>query len=202
MPQRYGYLSFCENESEEVSPILERLQSIVPEGNLYLDLQSGVQLEQSAFEQMEQRLQPGDKVYISSVSSLGGTLAEIYERWNFLTQVLKAHISVFDFPESNKGAAPDDPTLYSSELVQKVLADVYRKEQAYKKQRSASIVSKAKKNGTQYGRPRKKNPNQFDSVLSAYTSGILSRDAAIQKLNVSQATFYRYLNLYKEKTES
>ena len=70
----------------------------VPEGNIFMDKQSGKDFERPQYKKLVKKLKPDDLLYIKSIDRLGRNYEEIQNQWRILTKEKKIDIVVLDMP--------------------------------------------------------------------------------------------------------
>lgn len=66
--------------------MIEMQRVSVPEGNIFLDKQSGKDFERPNYKRLVRRLKEGDLLYILSIDRLGRNYEEIQNQWRILTK--------------------------------------------------------------------------------------------------------------------
>ena len=66
--------------------MIEMQRVSVPEGNFFLDKQSGKDFERPNYKRLVRRLKEGDLLYILSIDRLGRNYEEIQNQWRILTK--------------------------------------------------------------------------------------------------------------------
>ena len=61
----------------------------VPEGNIFMDKQSGKDFERPQYKKLVKKLKPDDLLYIKSIDRLGRNYEEIQNQWRILTKEKK-----------------------------------------------------------------------------------------------------------------
>ena len=63
----------------------------VPEGNIFMDKQSGKDFERPQYKKLVKKLKPDDLLYIKSIDRLGRNYEEIQNQWRIL-KIGRAHV--------------------------------------------------------------------------------------------------------------
>lgn len=53
----------------------------IPEGNIYMDKQSGKDFDRLRYKKLVEKIKPGDLLYIKSIDRLGRNYEEIQNQW-------------------------------------------------------------------------------------------------------------------------
>ena len=91
---------------------------------------------------------------------------------------------------------------FIADLVLQVLNFVAQNERENIRKRQAEGIAAAKLRGVKFGRPIIEPPPDFSQIVKDYEKQQITLDEALQKCNMSKATFYRRLrehNLTKQK---
>lgn len=85
---------------------------------------------------------------------------------------------------------------FIADIVLQILSFVAENERENIKKRQAEGIAAAKARGVKFGRPRKELPENFHEIIEKWQKKELPLPEAIEKCNVSQATFYRWISEY------
>ncbi len=85
----YGYVRVSTSEQNEDRQIMAMHTVQVPEGNIYMDKQSGKDFRRPMYRRMLKRLKQDDVLYIKSIDRLGRNYEEVLEQWRVLTKKKK-----------------------------------------------------------------------------------------------------------------
>lgn len=95
-----------------------------------------------------------------------------------------------------------DSIIRDKEVYQEVvdLMESYiSEEMSQKKISQKKGIEKARKQGVNFGRPKIKEPDNFDSICEKYFSGELNANSAAEICGMGVSTFYRRVRIYEEK---
>ena len=102
----YGYVRVSTREQNWDRQLVALRAVPVPEGNIFLDKQSGKDFKRPQYRKMVKKLKPDDVLYVKSIDRLGRNYREILEQWRLLTKEKKIDIVVLDMPlPENYGSA-------------------------------------------------------------------------------------------------
>jgi DNA invertase Pin-like site-specific DNA recombinase len=190
MPRIYGYIRVSgkdQNPDRQLDAMRERG---VPDGNIYIDKQSGKDFNRPQYRKMLRRLKDGDLLIIKSIDRLGRSYEDIIEHWRSIIKERGADIEVLDMPVLNTRDRDGDITgRVISDIVLELLSFVAQKEREFIRRRQSEGIASAKRRGVKFGRPPKPRPQDFAAAAEEYRSGTLSADRAAARLNVSRNTF-------------
>ena len=193
----YGYIRVSTREQNEDRQLIALLDAAVPEGNIFLDKQSGKDFERPQYKRLVRKLRPGDLLYIKSIDRLGRNYEEIQNQWRILTKEKGIDIVVLDMPLLDTRRGKDLVGTFLSDIVLQVLSFVAENERTNIRQRQAEGIAAAKKRGVQFGRPHVKPPDDFPKIVSAWEDGQMSFQDALKNSGLAEATFYRRLREYR-----
>ena len=181
---------------------MENKENLKRNKNVKLELNIGIK-------DLKKVLRDGDQLYIKSLDRLGrtktDTLKEIRELQDrgVILRVLDLPTTLQEFPEGQT---------WILELMNNFLIELYTNlaEQELKNIKSrqregidAMPVNESgkkvsKKTGREMGRPTASTKEDFITVYNGVLTGVITNKEAWTKLNMSKATYYRYVKEYKE----
>lgn len=189
----YGYIRVSTQEQNEDRQRLALREAAVPEGNIFLDKQSGKDFERPSYKRLVKKLKPDDLLYIKSIDRLGRNYEEIQNQWRVITKEKGVDIVVLDMPLLDTRRGKDLVGTFLSDIVLQVLSFVAENERANIRQRQAEGIAAAKKRGVRFGRPSVEPSTDFPKIVAAWEAGRLSFPDALERSGLAQATFYRRL---------
>lgn len=209
----FGYIRVSTKGQNEARQI-ESLKDYVNIDNTYIDKATGKNFNRPQYMELKKILREGDTLYIKSLDRLGrnkqDTLKEIqwFKDRGILLKVLDIPTTLTDFPEGQK---------WVIDLVNNIIIEVYTSiaenelNTIKSRQREgidAMPVNEATgkkvslKTGRETGRPERVVNNDFISVYERVQRKELTNKEAWTLLNMSKATYYRYIKEYKESLEA
>lgn len=191
MKMNYAYLRVSTKEQCEDRQ-LDALQGLEID-EVFLDKASGKNFERPEYQKLLEVLKPGDLLVLHSIDRLGRNFEEILEQWRLLTKERQVHIFVITMPLLDTRKDNDLIGSLISNLVLQLLSFVAETERNSIKERQREGIAAAKARGKRFGRPRKRDPEQFDEVVAAWRNKELSLEETLQKLGMAKTTFYRRL---------
>lgn len=178
--------------------------------NTYIDKSTGKNFNRPQYMELKKVLREGDQLYIKSLDRLGrtktDTLKEIRELQSrgVILRVLDLPTTLQEFPEGQT---------WILELMNNFLIELYTNlaEQELKNIKSrqregidampvnADGKRVSKKTCKEIGRPTASTPDEFITVYNGVLTGVITNKDAWTKLNISKATYYRYVKEYKSR---
>ena len=171
MGAQYGYVRVSTNEQNEDRQIIALNTAQVPEGNIYMDKQSGKDFERPMYRRMLKRLKQDDVLYIKSIDRLGRNYEEVLEQWRVLTKEKKVDIVVLDMPLLDTRRGKDLMGTFLSDIVLQVLSFAAENERKNIRERQMEGIEAAKRRGVRFGRPPKPTPENFEQACGKWEAG-------------------------------
>ena len=195
----YGYVRVSTKEQNEDRQLLA-LQGIgIPDGNLFVDKQSGKDFDRPAYKKMVRRMKKDDLLYIKSIDRLGRDYEEIQNQWRILTKEKGIDIMVLDMPLLDTRRGKDLVGTFLSDIVLQVLSFVAENERTNIKQRQSEGIEAARLRGVRFGRPPKPLPINYHSAYQRWKQGEITGAAAARECGMPLSTF-RYRAKSYEKS--
>lgn len=194
----YGYVRVSSVDQNEDRQLLAMEQKGVEKNNIFIDKQSGKDFNRPQYKKMVKKLRKDDLLYILSIDRLGRNYEEIQNEWRYLVKVKKIDICVIDMPILDTRTYKDLLGTFISDLVLQILSFVSETERANIKKRQAEGIAVAKAKGIRFGRPKKSLPSNFNFLYKEWCEKKISLNALLDRLGVSEATFYRRVQEYNE----
>ncbi len=194
--QIYGYVRVSTREQNEARQLIALREAEVPEGNIFLDKQSGKDFDRPNYKSLVQKLKLGDLLYIKSIDRLGRNYEEIQEQWRILTKEKCVDIVVLDMPLLDTRRGKDLMGTFLSDIVLQVLSFVAENERVNIRQRQAEGITAAKARGVKFGRPPKEIPEGFQQALRDWQGKKITLKQAADACAMSATTFYRRASEY------
>ena len=191
MGKSYGYIRVSTKEQNEDRQLEAMRKSDVPDKNIFSDKQSGGDFERPQYRRMMGILKKDDVLYVKSIDRLGRNYSEILEQWRILTKEKKVDIVVLDMPLLDTRIGKDLMGTFLSDIVLQVLSFAAENERSDIKQRQAEGIAAAKARGVRFGRPKKKEPQEFAVLVSLWENKKLTLTETLNICGMSKSTFYR-----------
>ena len=193
----YGYIRVSTREQNEDRQRIAMQEAGVPEGNVYMDKQSGKDFNRPQYRKLLRKLKKDDLLYIKSIDRLGRNYEEILQQWRFLTKDKGIDIVVLDMPLLDTRRGKDLMGTFLSDIVLQVLSFVAENERVSIRQRQAEGIAAARARGVRFGRPEKELPADFGGIVTAWEQKQLPISEVLRQCGMSEATFYRRLRQYR-----
>ncbi|EOS66448.1 hypothetical protein C816_01496 [Oscillibacter sp. 1-3] len=170
----------------------------VPEGNIFMDKQSGKDFNRPQYKKLIRKLKPDDLLYIKSIDRLGRNYGEILEQWRILTKEKKIDIVVLDMPLLDTRRGKDLMGTFLSDIVLQVLSFVAENERTNIRQRQAEGIAAAKARGVRFGRPPRPLPENYHSAYQRWKAGAITGTAAARECGMPLSTFRYRAEIYEK----
>lgn len=191
MGNSYGYVRVSTSEQNEDRQRLAMQLAQVPEGNIYMDKQSGKDFERPMYRRLLRQLKKDDVLYIKSIDRLGRNYEEVLEQWRMLTKEKKVDIVVLDMPLLDTRRGKDLIGTFLSDIVLQVLSFVAENERKNIRERQREGIEAARLRGVRFGRPRTPVPENFEQACGKWISEEISGREAAKQCNMPSSSFYR-----------
>lgn len=196
MTATYGYIRVSSRDQNEDRQ-LDALQTLVALKNIFIDKQSGKDFNRPQYKRLVRKLKKEDLLYIRSIDRLGRNYTEIQDQWRYLTKEKGVDIVVLDMPLLDTRRGKDLMGTFLSDIVLQILSFVAENERANIRQRQAEGIAAAKARGVRFGRPQIQMPDHFGITVQAWERKEITIHEAIQRCDMSEATFYRRLKDFR-----
>jgi DNA invertase Pin-like site-specific DNA recombinase len=162
----------------------------IPDGNLYIDTQSGKDFKRPAYRRLMSRLRRNDLLIIKSIDRLGRNYQDVIEQWRRITHEKKVDIRVLDMPMLDTTYHKDLLGTFISDLVLQVLSFTAQSERDVMRQRQAEGIAAAKARGQVFGKAPLPLPQNFDDLYIRWRSGECTAEATASRCGFSRRTLY------------
>lgn len=191
--KRYGYVRVSSKDQNVARQVEALLQLGVEQKNIFIDKQSGKNFNRREYKRLVRKLKPEDELYIKSIDRLGRDYDEILEQWRYLTKTKDIDIIVLDFPLLDTRKQVSGITgKFIADLVLQILSYVAQVERENIHQRQLEGIKIAMENGVQFGRPQKKQPENFQEIYLLWMKKKISLREASRRTGVSHHTFSKW----------
>lgn len=188
--KRYGYIRVS-SKDQNIARQVDAMQQVnITQKYLFIDKQSGKNFERKQYKRLVKTLKSGDELYIKSIDRLGRNYDEIITQWQFLTKEKEIAIIVLDFPLLDTRNPQNGITgKFLADMVLQILSYVAQIERENIHQRQMEGIRIAQKKGVQFGRPKRKQPENFEEVYQLWYQGFISMREASRRLKINHRTF-------------
>ena len=187
----FGYVRVSSIDQNEDRQVIALRQLGVPEENIYMDKMSGKDFNRPQYQELLNKIQKDDLLYIKSIDRLGRNYEEIQKQWRILTKEIGIDICVIDMPLLDTRRGKDLMGTFLSDIVLQVLSFVAENERNNIRQRQAEGIAAAKARGVHMGRPAIEAPKDFEQIVKAWEKKKITLEDAMKRCNMSETTFYR-----------
>lgn len=164
------------------------------------DRASGRDFQRPQYQAMKAALRAGDVVIIKELDRMGRNMEQIKREWREL-QEIGASIIVTDTPLLNTANKTDLEKQLITNIVFELLAYMAEKERQKIHARQAEGIALAKQGGKYRGRTPIVRED-FPEVYRAWRAGEMTAVAAMERLQLSKATFYRKVRELERSTNA
>jgi DNA invertase Pin-like site-specific DNA recombinase len=193
----YAYIRVSTSEQNEDRQLLAMQEKNIPPKNIFIDKQSGKDFNRPEYQRLVKKLKKNDLLYVMSIDRLGRNYEEIQNQWRILTKKIGIDICVLNMKILDTRTYKDLLGTFISDLVLQILSFVAETERNNIKERQRQGIAAAKVRGVKFGRPTKKLPDNFKTLIQYWQNNQISLQNILQQCDISETTFYRRLNNFK-----
>ena len=164
----YGYARVSSRDQNLDRQIKALKEAGVQEENIFTDKQSGKDFNRPAYQELLDKVVPGDCIILKSIDRLGRNYNDILDQWRYITKKRNIDIKILDMSLLDTTYCKDIMGTFISDLVLQVLSFQAEQERTFIKQRQAEGIAAAKEKGIPFGRPRKPLPKNFEELYERY----------------------------------
>ena len=191
---KYGYVRVSSREQNIDRQMTAMKEQGIAEEKIFVDRATGKNFNRKGYKRMMRKVKPGDEIFIKSIDRLGRNYDEIITQWKIITKDKAVHIVVIDFPLLDTRKHVNGLTgTFIADLVLQVLSYVAQIERENTHKSQLEGIREARKRGVRFGRRPIAKPDNFDEVAALWQNGQVSLRAGAKLLNVSHATFSKWL---------
>ncbi|HIU10703.1 MAG TPA: recombinase family protein [Candidatus Avidehalobacter gallistercoris] len=194
----YGYIRVSSREQNDDRQRIALHEAGVPDGNVYMDKQSGKDFNRPQYKKLLRKMKRDDLLCIKSIDRLGRNYAEILEQWRVLTKQKGIDIVVLDMPLLDTRRGKDLMGTFLSDIVLQVLSFVAENERLNIRQRQAEGIAAAKSRGVRFGRPPAPLPENFHGAYQRWRAGKITGTAAAKECRMPLSTFRYRAEIYEK----
>lgn len=197
----FAYARVSSQEQNLDRQIIELEKYVKPE-NILVDKSSGKNLDRVCYQALKGALglREGDTLYITSLDRLSRNKQDIKKELEWFKEK-KICLKILDLPTSLIEVPEGQEWIQEmiTNILVEVLASIAEQERLTIRKRQREGIDAAKKMGKHLGRPRIECPEDFSMIYKQWKDGSITAKEAMKQLNMSSSTFYRMVNLQKEK---
>jgi len=169
----------------------------IPEGNFFVDKQSGKDFNRPNYQKLLKRLKQGDLLYVDDIKRLGRNYVEILENWRVLTKEKKVDIVVLKMKLLDTRISKDLLGTFIADIVLQILSFVAENERIDIRRQQAEGIASAKAKGVRFGRPPKTPPDNFGELVQKWEQKEITLDRVLLLCDMKETSFYKYLREYR-----
>lgn len=197
----FGYARVSSKEQNLDRQIMA-LKKFVSEENILADKSSGKNLDRRSYQALKGALglRAGDTLIITSLDRLSRNKEDIkhellwFQQKGIRLKILDLPTSMIDIPQGQS---------WILEMIQNILIEVLssiaEQERLTIRKRQKEGIEAAKSKGKHLGRPRIKEPNNFEEVYQQWKNGVCTAKEAMFSVDMKRSSFYRMVKLYEKK---
>lgn len=198
----YGYCRVSSRDQNEDRQLVAMREMDVPEGNIFVDKQSGKDFNRPEFKRLMRKIRPNDLIIVKSIDRLGRNYREIQEKWKFITMERRVDLYVIDMPMLDTRREKNLLGTFISDLVLTLLSYVAENERVNIRQRQAEGIAAAKARGVRFGRKPGELPGNFDEVRERWRRKEINVTQAARECGMPQTTFYERVRKIEKENSS
>lgn len=188
----FVYVRVSTREQNEARQLIAMEEFGVTPENIYLDRQSGKDLDRPKYKKLLGLLHKDDVLVIKSIDRLGRNYDEILEQWRIITKEKQAAIVVLDMPLLDTRSNRDLTGTLIADIVLQLLSYVAQTEREFIHQRQMEGIAAAKARGTKFGPPQHARPEGYDELAESWRRGEISAREAGRRLGIPHPTFLHW----------
>lgn len=127
MPSTFGYVRVSSHDQNEDRQLIALRSKLVDPKMIFIDKQSGKDLERPQYQKMLKKMKTGDLLYVPSIDRLGRNYEEIQRQWRLLTKDIGIDICVIDMPLLDTRNGKDLMGTFIADIVLQILSFVAKR---------------------------------------------------------------------------
>ena len=160
----------------------------VSEAQLYVDTTEA----RPAYHALLKAVRKGDRIVLAELESLGDTMQQILEQWQFLTEKKSAFLTILDMPALCTATGRGALDSLVAEIMTETLTYLIQKQKKLRHEQQVKGIQAAKSRGVRCGRAPREIPEGFDAVFAKWEIGAISVNQAAKTLGVANKTFKKW----------
>ncbi len=188
----FGYARVSTHEQHLDLQIDALLKEGVEENNIYTDKVSSVSIERTKLNELIDKIREGDTIMVWKIDRMARSLIDFNKLMNLFFEKNVCFKSITE---------PFIDTTYNSpqsKFITNIFAALAQFERDLIIERTKAGLVSARNRGKTLGRPNgisKKNKKKAERCKRLYEEGILTVSEICEDVNVSRATFYKYIRI-------
>lgn len=204
MSKIMGYCRVSSIDQNETRQILKMKALGIDDKYIFVDKQSGKNLDRPEYQLMRRFCEEDDLIYIDSLDRLGRNYDDIITEWKYITRTVNANIICLDNAtlfDSRKFKSMGDIGKLMEDQFLSLLSYVAQQERKKIKQRQAEGIAIAKAQGKYKGRKKIELNYKFENVYIRWKNKEITATKAMELLELKRNTFYRRIKEYEANLE-
>lgn len=200
MSKTIGYCRVSSIDQNETRQILKMKALNIESKYIFIDKQSGKDLNRPEYQLMRRFCEEGDLIYIDSLDRLGRNYDDIITEWKYFTRIINANIICLDNEtlfDSRKFKSMGDLGKLMEDQFLSLLSYIAEQERKKIKQRQAEGIAIAKSQGKYKGRKKIEINYKFENIYTKWKNGEITAVKAMELLKLKKNTFYRRVKEYE-----
>jgi len=187
--KKYAYVRVSTADQNEDRQLISMDALGIPKENIFMDKQSGKNTSRPGLQKLLTMVMPGDTIIVESVSRFARNTRDLLELVDKLT------VMGVEFVSQKEHIDTTTPT---GKFMLTVFGAVAELERGYILQRQREGIDAARAKGKHLGRPVKRAPDNFDSLVRDWDRKLIPLSKVLSACGgVSESTFYRRLREYR-----
>ena len=160
----------------------------VSEAQIYVDTTEA----RPAYRALMKVAKKGDRIVLAELESLGDTMQQILEQWQFLTEKKGVYLTLLDMPSLCAATGRGALDSLVAEIMTETLSYLIQKQKKLRHEQQIKGIQAAKSRGVRCGRAPREIPEGFDAVFAKWEIGAISVNQAAKTLGVANKTFKKW----------
>lgn len=194
----WGYARVSSKDQNEDRQIIELKNQGIDDRRIIVDKQSGKSFDRTGYQSLKNAmLRKGDSLTVTALDRFGRNKEEIKNELKALDElgvrvkIINIPTTMIDFPEGQEWVLK----MVQNILIE-VLSTIAEQELHTIKKRQRAGIEAAKQRNVKFGRPTKE-PDNWNQIYFDWKCEKITATSAIQKMDISSPTFYRWVNAEK-----
>ena len=190
---KYGYIRVSTHEQKEDRQLISMQGLEIPQSHIFIDKQSGKNTKRPELQRLLSVVEKGDSITVEAISRFARNTRDLLSLIDILNEKGVEFISLKE---------NIDTTTPTGKFMLTILGAVAELEREYILQRQAEGIAAAKLRKVQFGRKRKKAPDNFNELMEKWEKKIIEFSELLRLCGMSKSTFYRRWSEYKTIAET
>ena len=181
--KRFAYVRVSAADQNEIRQLIAMDELGIPKENIYMDKLSGKNTSRPGLQKLLVTIKQGDIIFVESFSRFARNTRDLLELVERLSEMGVGFVSL---KEKIDTGTP------SGKFMLTVFAGIAELERAFILQRSREGIEAARRAGKHLGRPVKKAPDDFGTLVKDWEQKLIPLSKVLERCGgISESTFYR-----------